>query len=59
MFERAFMRLRSESTEQPHFVDTWIDRTVGDTRMNKIVKSMIAVGFALGIANSAFSAAAL
>jgi len=59
MFERAFMRLRSESTEQPHFVDTWIDRTVGDTRMNKIVKSMIAVGFALGIANSAFSAEAL
>ena len=27
--------------------------------MNKIVKSMIAMGFALGMANSAFSAEAL
>ena len=40
-------------------MDTWIDRTPGDTRMNKIVKSMIAMGFALGMANSAFSAEAL
>lgn len=40
-------------------MDTWIDRTVGDIRMNKIVKGMIAMGFAMGMANSAFSAEAL
>lgn len=59
MFEHVFMWRLIEWNERPHFVGTWIDRTLGDIHMNKIVKGMIAMGFAFGMANSAFSAEAL